>query len=210
MAVLGNPLVFKKGLTLISSFSGIQTSSIALQSQVTRSSSTGTTDKPGKADSAGRPPPPPPPPPSSGTGTDAKSLFDALLANDDANDDGQISVDEAESSPVADLLSQAFGTIDTDADGQLTKDEMTLAASNGVLAPSGGDRPEGPGRVNGGPPQGAPQGPPPGEATGNQASSATSLYESLFNALTADQGTEQTNSLSTKLAQQMMDALELI
>ena len=174
----------------------------------------GSADKSEKTESAK----PPPPPPTNGSGTDAKSLFEALLANGDADGDGQISVDEAADSPAADLLAQAVGTIDTDSDGQLTKNEMSLAASNGVLAPPGGGRPEGPGGGQGVPLPGGKTGRPPGGqgvgqvggADDSQPGSATSLYESLFNVLTDSQGGEQTKSLSARLAQQMMDAPEQI
>ncbi|MFZ1468416.1 MAG: hypothetical protein WAT09_05480 [Paracoccaceae bacterium] len=140
------------------------------------------------------------------------------MANDDADGDGQISVDEAADSPAADLLAQAFGTIDSDSDGQLTKDEMSLAASNGVpVQPRSGrsERPEG--GQGGSPPGGKIGSPPGGQGMGqvggaddSQPGSTTSLYESLFNVLIDSQAGEQTSSLSAKLAQQTMDALEYI
>lgn len=170
---------------MISSVSSAQVSTVGLQSQLARSSAAGGEAQPEKAGATKRPPPPPPPP-SNSSGADAKSMFEALLANDD-----------------------------TDGDGQLTKDEMSLAASSGALAspagPPQGGRPDGP-------PPGGKSGPPPGgQAQGaeeSQSNTATSLYESLFSVLTDAQNADtqanaDASALSAKLAQQMGDAMEL-
>lgn len=118
----------------------------------------------GAPDGPKGPPPPnggmPPPPPSDGA--DAASLFQALLANDDSDEDGLISLAEAEASPVADLLAQDFETIDTDGDGFISEDEMAAFEGNRPSGPDGGLMP------------------PPNDQS-EEAETFVSLFETLVN-----------------------------
>ena len=131
-------------------------------------------------------PPPPPPPPSGTSGTDSESLFSALVENDDADSDGAISLTEAENSPVADVLSKMFETIDTNGDGLMTEAEMGEFESSMLSAASGeagamSDRGDAEGKGDRPPP------PPPSE---NDSYSVTSAQESLVQALASFSDTE--------------------
>lgn len=58
------------------------------------------------------------------TGAAPQSLFEALVASADTDGDLRISADELAANPLADLLSPAFGRIDTDQDGLLSSREV--------------------------------------------------------------------------------------
>ena len=116
-------------------------------------SPTGEVSKSGK----GRPPGPPPPPPS-GSGTDAGFSADTLSAlmqaqesgsgasdaidEADTNGDGTVSLAELAASLGTDeaTVSKAFSKVDSDADGQITVDEMDA----GLKEAKGSRRPHGP------------------------------------------------------------------
>ena len=168
----------------------------ALQMLKSNSATTTTTSD----SKAAAPPPPPPPPPSNSSGAEPQSLFSALVENDDADGSGTISAAEIASSPVSDLLSESFSTIDSDGDGQLTQTEMT--EFEGAMKEAGGPPP--------GPP---PSGPPPdgGSASSDEEEDAvsvlSSLQESLVQALASSEDSASV-SLDSDLAKQFLALFE--
>lgn len=113
-------------------------------------------------------------------------LFDALLANDDANGDGAISADELAASPVGEMLSAQFGQIDMDGDGLITESEMATAESTA--------------RRMGPPPFGGP------DRAAPDAGTRTDLYESLFNAINSQSGGEEV-VISSDLAYRLLEQI---
>lgn len=150
-----------------------------------------------------RPPGPPPsgPPPGSGMGSDAQSLFEAL-ASSDTDGSGTLSTSEIDESAASTLLSDAFGLVDADGNGQLDAAEVGSyeTAVNAVLQAAGSAvdiaglmagmsasddaATSGPGGAGG--PQ--PHGPPPSRSAGGvgmDETTATSVAEALTAVLEA-------------------------
>lgn len=121
-------------------------------------------------------------------------LFDALLANDDADGDGAISAGELAASPVGEMLSAQFSQIDTDGDGLISETEMTAAESASRSGGAEGMRGMGP------PPPGGPK----DAATSTTVS--TDLYESLFNAINTQAG-ENEVVISSDLAYRLLEQI---
>lgn len=156
-------------------------------------SPTGEVSKSGK----GRPPPPPPPPPA-GSGTDAGFSADTLSAllqaqesgsggsdvidEADTNGDGTVSLAELAASLGTDeaAVSKAFSKVDSDADGQITVDELDAG-----LKEAGGRR--------------GPHGPPP---------PASEVASNLLTSTDSDQnGSLSLGEISTALGQNDQTAL---
>jgi Ca2+-binding EF-hand superfamily protein len=76
--------------------------------------------------------------PGNSSGSDAKSLFDALSSSD-TNGDGVLSADEIATSAASGVMSDDFGSIDSDGDGELNETEVGSfeSAVNEVLGAMG-------------------------------------------------------------------------
>lgn len=165
--------------------------------------STSSSQKSASQRPSGPPPGPPPsgPPPGSGMGSDAQSLFEAL-ASSDTDGSGTLSTSEIDESAASTLLSDAFGLVDADGNGQLDAAEVGSyeTAVNAVLQAAGSAvdiaglmagmsasddaATSGPGGAGG--PQ--PHGPPPSRSAGGvgmDETTATSVAEALTAVLEA-------------------------
>ena len=128
-----------------------------------------------------------------------------------------LSQEEIDASPVADLLSSQFSSIDSDGDGLLTETELDAAESSRDASATSGAAGAAP--PSGPPPSGPPpSGPPPGSAeegtteadSTTATTSAQSLYESLFAAMTSQSEESSTVTLDRNLANQFMSLLKEI
>jgi Ca2+-binding EF-hand superfamily protein len=170
--------------------------------------STSSSQKSASQRPSGSPPGPPPsgPPPGSGMGSDAQSLFEAL-ASSDTDGSGTLSTSEIDESAASTLLSDAFGLVDADGNGQLDAAEVGSyeTAVNAVLQAAGSAvdiaglmagmsasddaATSGPGGAGGPPPHGPPpDGPPPSRSAGGvgmDETTATSVAEALTAVLEA-------------------------
>ena len=123
----------------------------------------------------------PPPPLPQGNGATAQSLFDALVHA------GHGSKDDADKSPVDQILSGIFSSLDADGDGKLSPDELKSAFANFTgTANDGSDQPQ-------------------TASTG----SANSLYESLFNAMAADDGSPGSTTRKDDLVRKFLSLLDV-
>ncbi len=140
-------------------------------------SQTDATPNPSAAVAASQPPPPLP----QGNGATAQSLFDALVHA------GHGGKDDADKSPLDQIMSGIFSSLDADGDGKLSPDELKSAfATFTGTANDGSDQPQ-------------------TSSTGG----ANSLYESLFNAMATDDGSPGSATRKDDLVKKFLSLLDV-